>query len=63
MSKKPLSLWMLVVVVLFAVGCTREPSKQVTELQHFRVDSMEGIITQSGVQIDKEISSDGNGSR
>ena len=32
------------------------------ELKKFPIDSLEGIITQSGVQFDKELSSDGNGS-
>lgn len=48
-------------VAFCIVGCGRQ-SKQITELLHFPVDTMEGIITQSGVEIDKEISSDGNGS-
>jgi hypothetical protein len=37
-------------------------SKQPAELRHFPIDSMDGIITRSGVRIDKDISSDGNGS-
>jgi hypothetical protein len=36
--------------------------KQVVELKRFPIDSLEGIITRSGVQLDKQISSDGNGS-
>jgi hypothetical protein len=32
------------------------------EIKRFPIDSLNGIITQSGVQIDKKISSDGNGS-
>jgi hypothetical protein len=32
------------------------------EVKRFRIDTMEGIIAQSGVEIDKQISSDGNGS-
>jgi len=35
---------------------------ELNKLKHFSLDSMDGIITQSGVEIDKEISSDGNGS-
>jgi len=35
---------------------------EVTELKRFPLDDMEGLITQTGVQIDKQISSDGNGS-
>ena len=33
-----------------------------TELKRFPLDNTEGIITQSGIQIDNQISSDGNGS-
>ena len=62
MLRKGLVPWRWVVVVLLVVGCGGQPTEQVTELRHFPVDSMEGIITQSGVQIDKEVSSDGNGS-
>jgi hypothetical protein len=33
-----------------------------SELKHYSLDTTEGILTQSGVTIDKKISSDGNGS-
>jgi len=33
-----------------------------TEIRRFPLDTTEGLITQTGVQIDKQISSDGNGS-
>lgn len=33
-----------------------------TELKHFPIDNLNGIIAQSGIQIDKAVSSDGNGS-
>ncbi|KPL23879.1 MAG: hypothetical protein AMJ75_05200 [Phycisphaerae bacterium SM1_79] len=33
-----------------------------SELKHYPLDTTEGILTQSGVTIDKKISSDGNGS-
>lgn len=46
-----LCLLMLVTVT----GCA-------TELRSFPIDSTEGIIAQSGVEIDKQISSDGKGS-
>jgi hypothetical protein len=48
-------------LVFIAVSCSK-PSTQVVEIKRFPVDSMEGIITQSGVKIDKTVSSDGNGS-
>jgi len=43
------------------VGCSQS-SEQVVELKRFPVDSLEGIPTQSVVQIDQQISSEGNGS-
>jgi hypothetical protein len=48
-------------VALILVGCSK-PSQEVVELKRFPIDSLEGIITQSGVQFDKEVSSDGKGS-
>ncbi|MEW6442954.1 MAG: hypothetical protein AB1640_18615 [bacterium] len=42
-------------------ACTRS-SGQATELRRFPVDSQEGVLTQSGVRLDRETSSDGNGS-
>jgi hypothetical protein len=38
------------------------PASTLTELRSFPLDSKEGLITQTGVQIDNDISSDGNGS-
>jgi len=54
-----LVLWLL--LILTFVGCSKPP-QEVVELKKFPIDSLEGVITQSGVQFDKEISSDGNGS-
>jgi hypothetical protein len=48
-------------MILVVIGCSK-PSQQVVEIKKFPVDSMEGIITQSGVEIDKAVSSDGKGS-
>lgn len=56
-----LTLCVCVAMVFAVVGCSKPP-RQVVELKGFPIDSMEGIITQSGVQIDKQVSSDGNGS-
>ena len=49
-------------MLLLMVGCGRKTSEQITELQHFPVDNMEGIIAQSGIEIDKQNSADGNAS-
>ena len=48
-------------LIFVLVGCSKTP-QEVVELKKFPIDSLEGIITQSGVQFDKEVSSDGNGS-
>ena len=48
-------------VAFILVGCSKAP-QEVVELKRFPIDSLEGIMTQSGVQFDKEVSSDGNGS-
>jgi hypothetical protein len=48
-------------MIFTAVSCSK-PSTEVVELKMFPVDSLEGIITQSGVDIDKAVSSDGKGS-
>jgi len=63
----------LIAVLLFVIGfmprrvSIREERRQLppleaTELKRFPLDNLEGVITQSGVRIDKQISSDGNGS-
>ena len=52
----------LVWAVLFcSPGCSKT-SQQAVELKRYPLDSLDGIITQSGATIDKETSSDGNGS-
>lgn len=61
MVMRTLVFCMCIVFIFTAIGCTK-PSTQVVELKKLPVDSMEGIITQSGVEIDKAVSSDGNGS-
>jgi hypothetical protein len=48
-------------VAFILVGCSKAP-QEVVELKRFPIDSLEGIMTRSGVQFDKEVSSDGNGS-
>lgn len=58
---KAFCFFMSFVIICSVLGCTKS-STEVVELKKFPVDSMEGIITQSGVEIDKTVSSDGNGS-
>ena len=49
---------------LFMVLATACSTKSVspTDIKHYPVDSLEGIITKSGIQMDEKITSDGNGS-
>ncbi len=61
MSMKVLALLVCAGMMFFLVSCSR-PSEQVLELRDFPIDSLEGIITRSGVGIDEVISSDGKGS-
>ena len=46
----------------FSLAACSKQQQQITDLKIYPVDSLEGIITQSGVQFDKDISSDGKGS-
>jgi len=47
--------------IVFVAACSAE-SVETTEVKHYPIDSLEGIITKSGVQMDEKITSDGNGS-
>ena len=61
MNKLGLVLCLFLGMLSILSACSK-PAQEVTELKSFPIDSLEGIITQSGVQIDKMISSDGKGS-
>jgi hypothetical protein len=49
-------------LMIFCLPNCSQSSSQAVELKKFPVDNLEGIITQSGVEIDKAVSSDGTGS-
>ena len=57
MSKK---LIMCLCCMVFWIGCST--TDQVAEVKHYPVDSLDGIITRSGIALDSKVSSDGNGS-
>ena len=61
MTMRHLYVFVLIAFLFMLVACSKS-SKHVVELKRFPIDSMEGIITRGGVRIDKDISSDGNGS-
>jgi len=54
-------LYFMCLFMIFVAACST-PSIETTDVKHYPIDSLEGMITQSGVQIDKEITSDANGS-
>lgn len=62
MSTKHFVLALSTAVILIVSAYCCGNTSGITELKHFPIDSMNGIITSSGVMLDKEISNDGNGS-
>ena len=46
--------------LLLFISCSGLPEK--SEIKYFPINDLTGIITQSGIEIDKSISDDGNGS-
>jgi len=48
-------------IIFFVASCSQK-SEDTAEIKYYPVDSMKGIITRSDVQIDKKVTSDGNGS-
>ena len=61
MYKKKLMMILCFSVVFCIAACTQSTTNA-TELKQFPVDNLDGIISQSGVQFDEKISSDGKGS-
>ncbi len=54
-------LWILLFVTAVMSGCSSS-SQRVIELKRFPMDSLDGIITRSGAELDTDNSSDGKGS-
>jgi hypothetical protein len=52
----------VLIIVVLAIGACSQTKTNATELKNFPVDNLDGVILKSDVQLDKEISSDGNGS-
>ncbi|HUV64927.1 MAG TPA: DUF4190 domain-containing protein [Sedimentisphaerales bacterium] len=57
-----LSVLILLPMIAYRAAGTSPSAIETTELRWFPLDDLQGLITQSGVSIDKAISSDGNGS-
>ncbi len=58
---KMLLLYLTFFVIFFVGGCSTN-QVETADLKHYPMDSLEGLITKSGVMIDKKITSDSNGS-
>ncbi|MEW5947140.1 MAG: hypothetical protein AB1742_13165 [bacterium] len=50
----------LVLLVFVSQGCSKRG--RVEEIRRFPADSLEGVISRTGVSVDSEVSSEGNGS-
>ncbi len=61
MDRKKVVVCLCIAVFFVMAGCTLHQA-QVSELKKFPLDSLDGVITKTGVELDKEVSSDGNGS-
>lgn len=62
MKIKRLAVCVCFTGILGLASCSKSEEQTVEEIKRYTVDNLEGIITRSGVEIDEEISSDGNGS-
>ncbi len=61
-ARKLLSYGILTFTLVFSTAAACLAADSVEQLKHFPLDSLEGVITKSDVQLDKDISSDGKGS-
>lgn len=55
-------IWFVCAAILFGVVGYSESDEQVAEVKRYAVDRLDGVITRSGVYVDKAVSSDVNGS-
>jgi len=60
MNKK-IGCYVIFLHVIFLFGCSNN-SVPITEVKHYPIDNLDGIITQSGIELDNKISKDDNGS-
>lgn len=60
-AMKTFFLLFICILTAFAAACSQNPMKPI-EIKFYPVDDMKGIISRSGVEIDREITYDGKGS-
>jgi hypothetical protein len=51
----------LLLTSLLIAGCSK-PATESAEIKRYTLDTLDGVITRSGIEIDKAVSSDGKGS-
>jgi hypothetical protein len=49
------------IAISFSLSCSKPPI-EVSELRHYSLDSLDGVIAGSGIDIDKQVTADGGGS-
>jgi len=60
--KKTLSILCLIIAAALVFGGCPRASEEVETLKQYPIASLEGILTKSGIALDTEVTSDGNGS-
>jgi hypothetical protein len=61
MKIKTLLVVLSAISIFLIAGCTDKPEEPVV-LKTYSIDNLDGLLTQDGIEFDREISSDGNGS-
>jgi len=59
---KRLKPFFILSVLILVISCENYKKNQAETIKSFQIDSLDEIIAKDGVEFDKEISSDGNGS-
>ena len=54
-------MWIAVLAGVAVLGCSKE-APEIVELRAYPIDDMAGILTKTGVAIDKDVTTDGGGS-
>lgn len=62
MPTKKRSVMFFACLFMVSIAACSTKSLETTDIKHYPIDSLEGIITKSDVQMDEKITSDGNGS-
>ena len=49
-------------LILGVIGCAGQEARKVGEVKRFPLDSIEGVLSRSDIEVDRRVSSDGKGS-